>query len=86
MKRPLRQTPIGDAAVSSLLTLEKGSFNWRWKFKTFFPLREDDYGGDRFKIQIWDKDIVSSDELIGENDISLNMHNMVQKLKGLLII
>lgn len=31
---------------------EKGSFNWRWKFKVSYPLRtEDDYGADRFKVK-----------------------------------
>lgn len=30
---------------------QKGSFNWRWKFTVFYPLRtEDDYGNDRFKV------------------------------------
>ena len=30
----------------------KGSFNWRWKYKAKYPMREDDYGNgmDRFKI------------------------------------
>ena len=29
----------------------KGSFNWRWKYTVYYPLRtEDDYGIDRFKV------------------------------------
>lgn len=64
----------------------KGSFNWRWKFTVFYPLRtEDDYGSDRFKISLWDKDIITSDEMIGETDIDLNIHNMISKFIFLLI-
>ena len=44
----------------------KGSFNWRIKSKVSYPMLPDDYGSDRYKVQLWDKDIVGSDELIGE--------------------
>lgn len=59
----------------------KGSFNWRWKFKANYPMREDDYGNkmDSFKIQVWDKDIIGSNELIGEAEIDLNIHKMIDK-------
>lgn len=46
----------------------KGSFNWRWKFPVTLPLDvDDDYGGDILKLQLFDRDIVGSNELIGEH-------------------
>lgn len=30
-------------------------------------------------MSLWDKDIVTADEMIGETDIDLNMHNMIAK-------
>lgn len=29
---------------------QKGSFNWRWKFKQRFPMTIEDYGSDKFKV------------------------------------
>jgi hypothetical protein len=57
----------------------EGSFNWRWKFKMMLPLKKEDYGGDRFVVQIWDRDISAPNDLIGECDISLNIHRMLDK-------
>lgn len=52
---------------------DKGSFNWRMKFPVFFPLRgEQDYGNDWFFIQVLDRDLVGSNELIGEAVVDLN--------------
>jgi hypothetical protein len=51
----------------------KGSFNWRWKFPLTLPLDEDDdYGKDMLTIQMWDRDIVGSNDLIGEFKMFLN--------------
>ncbi len=58
-----------------------GSFNWRWKFQQKYPLTNDDYGADRFKVQLYDKKVASSDELIGETTISLDTHNLIRKYK-----
>lgn len=57
----------------------KGSFNWRVKNKVFYPPLPDDFGTDKFKLQLWDKDLVGSDELIGETTFSLNTHKMIDK-------
>eukprot|EP00825_Cyclidium_porcatum_P019448 TRINITY_DN2206_c0_g1_i4.p2 TRINITY_DN2206_c0_g1~~TRINITY_DN2206_c0_g1_i4.p2 ORF type:complete len:243 (-),score=34.44 TRINITY_DN2206_c0_g1_i4:210-938(-) len=56
-----------------------GSFNWRWKFKQKFPLTIEEYGSDKFKVQLWDKDVVGQDDFIGECTIDLNTHNMINK-------
>ena len=46
---------------------EKGSFNWRFKFPIFLPLDPDeDYGKDILTLQMWDRDIVAANDLIGE--------------------
>jgi len=53
----------------------KGSFNWRWKFPVKFPMvSEEDFGNDKFKISLWDKDLIGADDLIGECEIDLNYH------------
>ena len=44
-----------------------GSFNWRMKFPLLLP-----YPNPRLKIQIWDKDIVSSDDMICEAILNLS--------------
>jgi hypothetical protein len=59
----------------------KGSFNWRMKYKTAFPMKPDEYGNDRFKMQLWDKDLIDSNDLIGETDVDLNTHRMIEKFK-----
>lgn len=63
-----------------LKSTEKGSFNWRWKIPISLPLDPNkDYGMDRFKVQLWDKDLIGGDELIGETDVDLNIHKMLWK-------
>jgi hypothetical protein len=58
----------------------KGSFNWRWKFPVWLPVDENkNYGEDRFVLQLWNRNLVSRDELIGETEINLNTHNMLKK-------
>ena len=59
--------------------LDKGSFNWRIKHDLKLPFKEDDYGADRYKVAVWDKDIIGNDDLIGECSISLNSHKLVDK-------
>ena len=58
----------------------KGSFNWRWKFDLMLPIDQNkNYGEDTFVIQLWDRDLISSDDLIGEAEIDLNTHKMLKK-------
>eukprot|EP01016_Furgasonia_blochmanni_P049256 TRINITY_DN7455_c0_g1_i2.p1 TRINITY_DN7455_c0_g1~~TRINITY_DN7455_c0_g1_i2.p1 ORF type:complete len:1220 (-),score=269.58 TRINITY_DN7455_c0_g1_i2:385-4044(-) len=58
----------------------KGSFNWRMKFKLMLPFDpEEDYGAERFLVQIWDRDLTASNDLIGEVEIPLDTHNMLTK-------
>lgn len=58
----------------------KGSFNWRWKFPISLPVDENkNYGEDRFLLQLWNRNLVTRDEMIGETEISLNTHNMLKK-------
>ena len=49
------------------------------KFKQFFPKLPDEYGSDMFKFQLWDKDLVESNDLIGEGTLLLNTHKMIDK-------
>ena len=57
-----------------------GNFNWRMKFPVFFPMRgEQDYGQDRFTLQVFDRAIVGSNTVIGEALIDLNTHSMIAK-------
>ena len=56
---------------------QKGSFNWRIKHKIKLPFKEDDYGADRYKVALWDKDIIGNDDLIGECNIDLNTHKLL---------
>lgn len=57
-----------------------GSFNWRWKIPIALPIDPNkDYGMDRFVIQLWDRDLIGSNDLIGECEIDLNTHNMLKK-------
>ena len=58
----------------------KGSFNWRWKFEINLPVDENkNYGEDKFMIQLWDRDIIARNDLIGEFEIDLDMHKMLKK-------
>ena len=50
------------------------------KYKVLFPLRGiQDYGSDKLTLQLYDKDIIKNDELIGETQFDLNCHNMIAK-------
>lgn len=50
------------------------------KFPVKFPMvSENDFGNDKFKVSLWDKDLVGADDLIGESEIDLNYHNMINK-------
>ena len=58
----------------------KGSFNWRWKFDINLPVDENkNYGEDQFIIQLWDRDLIASNDLIGSFQIDLNTHKMLKK-------
>lgn len=58
----------------------KGSFNWRWKFKVHLPVDQNkNYGEDVFVIQLWDRDLIARNDLIGEAQIDLNIHKMLKK-------
>ncbi len=51
------------------------------KYKVWFPLRgTQDYGSDKLILQLFDKDIIKNDELIGETQVDLNSHNMIAKV------
>lgn len=57
-----------------------GSFNWRWKIPITLPIDQNkNYGEDKFIIQLWDRDLIGRNELIGEAEIDLNIHNMLKK-------
>lgn len=57
-----------------------GSFNYRWKFDITLPVEEErNYGEDRFKLQVWDRDLIMANDLIGESEIDLNLHKMLKK-------
>lgn len=57
-----------------------GSFNYRWKYDITLPVEEErNYGEDRFKLQVWDRDLIMANDLIGETEIDLNMHKMLKK-------
>lgn len=50
------------------------------KFPVFFPMRgEQDYGTDRFTLQLYDRDLIGSDTFIGDCMVDLNMHRMIAK-------
>lgn len=58
----------------------KGSFNYRWKFPMKLPLDPDlDYGKDQLKLSLWDRDVLSANEMICEARIDLKDHNILQK-------
>jgi len=58
-----------------------GSFNWRWKWEVNLPVdMNKNYGEDRFNFQLWDRDLIASDDLIGEIEINLNDHRMLKKV------
>lgn len=58
----------------------QGSFNWRWKFKVNYPPKPEEMYSDILTVQIWDKDVVGYNDLIGECRINLNrIHRLVEK-------
>jgi hypothetical protein len=57
-----------------------GSFNWRWKWEIKLPVDiNKNYGEDRMNFQLWDRDLIASNDLIGETEIYLNEHKMLSK-------
>jgi len=57
-----------------------GSFNWRMKFPVSLPFNaQKDYGMDVFKLQLFDRDILHANEIIGEAEVKLNLHKMLDK-------
>lgn len=46
-----------------------GSFNWRMKFPLMLP-----YPNPRLKLQIWDKDLISADDIIAEAILNLSKY------------
>jgi hypothetical protein len=58
----------------------KGSFNWRWKYKMQLPLDPDeDFGKNILNVSLWDRDIITSNEMICETQIDLNDHDILKK-------
>jgi C2 domain len=53
-----------------------GSFNWRMKFPIELPM-----ANPRFKIQLWDKDLLSANDIICEASLDLSKH-MKRALKS----
>lgn len=47
----------------------KGEFNWRMKFPVTWPSSEQSKS--RFKLQVWDKDILNPNDAIGEGNLNL---------------
>jgi hypothetical protein len=58
----------------------KASFNWRFKYQMTLPFSRDSLGDDRFKLELWDKDVLASDAALGDVDIDLNTHRMLDKV------
>lgn len=57
-----------------------GSFNYRFKFPVFYPPKPEDMYSDIFAVQIWDRDLIGFNNLIGETRINLNqIHKIIQK-------
>ncbi|KAL4431869.1 hypothetical protein ABPG74_012681 [Tetrahymena malaccensis] len=56
-----------------------GFFNWRMKFRQSYPLNNDEYGGDKLFVQLLDKDIIASDDIIGSCTVDLNQHKLIDK-------
>lgn len=58
----------------------QGSFNWRWKWEIKLPVDQyKNYGEDRFEIQLWNRDLIGTDTMIGYADLSLQEHRMLSK-------
>ena len=57
-----------------------GNFNYRFKYKVAYPPKPEDMYSDIYTIQIWDRDLIGYNNLIGETRINLNqIHKMIQK-------
>ena len=57
-----------------------GNFNYRLKFPVNYPPKPEDMYSDVFTVQIWDRDLVGYNNLIGETRINLNkIHRIIQK-------
>jgi hypothetical protein len=57
-----------------------GNFNYRFKFPVNYPPKPEDMYSDVFTIQIWDRDLVGYNNLIGEKRINLNqIHRIIEK-------
>ena len=57
-----------------------GSFNYRFKFPVFYPPKPEDMYSDIFAVQIWDRDLIGYNNLIGETRVNLNtVHKIIQK-------
>lgn len=57
-----------------------GSFNYRMKFPMNLPIDvKENYGGNMFKISLWDQCFIGANNLIGEASIYLNDHKMLWK-------
>ena len=39
----------------------------------------DEEGSDIFKVSLWDRDVIDSNDLLGEGIIKLNTHKMIDK-------
>ena len=42
-------------------------------------MSDDDYGKDILNLSLWDRDIIKSNEMIGETSLTLNTHKMLKK-------
>lgn len=47
----------------------KGSWNYRMKFPVTLPMKQPEYA--RLMIQMWEQDIVSSDDIVGESSLDM---------------
>lgn len=57
-----------------------GNFNYRFKFKVCYPPKPEDMYSDQFIVQIWDRDLIGYNNLIGEKRINLNrIHRIIEK-------
>ena len=58
-----------------------GSFNWRWKQEVQLPVDSNkNYGEDRLNFQLWNRDLIASNDLIGECEVNLNDHRILKKV------
>eukprot|EP00743_Colponemidia_sp_Colp-15_P008352 GILK01009071.1.p1 GENE.GILK01009071.1~~GILK01009071.1.p1 ORF type:complete len:1605 (-),score=326.59 GILK01009071.1:77-4891(-) len=55
-----------------------GSFNWRWKIPIMLPLKKA-HNASVFKLSLWDRDIVTANEMICEGLIDLDRFGMLRR-------